>query len=65
MTTEAAAYLHEAIDYIQRYALKRGDVDWNAIRSEALTRIQSAQVPADTYPTIGGCSHVSEIGTVT
>ncbi len=43
MTPEAATYLHEALDYIQLYALRSGDVDWKATRSEALARIQDAE----------------------
>ena len=52
MTPEAATYLHEALDYIQLYALRSGDVDWKATRSEALARIQDAKSSADTYPTL-------------
>lgn len=52
MTPETYAYLTEALDYIQCYALRRGNVDWETVRSEALVRIQEAQVPADTHPTL-------------
>lgn len=52
MAPEIYAYLTEALDYIQRYALRRGDVDWETVRSEALVRIQEAQVLADTHPTL-------------
>jgi len=52
MAPETYAYLTEALDYIQRYALRSRHVDWETIRSEALVRIQDAVVPADTYPVI-------------
>ncbi len=52
MTPEAATYLTEALDYIQRYALRSRHIDWETIRSEALARIQDAVAPADTYPVI-------------
>lgn len=52
MIPEAVTYLTEAIDHIQLYALRSKDMDWTAIRSEALTRIATAQTTADTYPTL-------------
>ena len=52
MTPEPATYLTEALDYIQRYALRSKDLDWDKLRSEAFTRIQDAVVLADTYPVI-------------
>lgn len=52
MMPEAAAYLTEALEYIQRHALRSGNVDWQTVRVEALVRIQNAQTSADTYPTL-------------
>lgn len=52
MAPGPAAYLTEAVDYIERYALRSSAVDWPVVRTEALARIQNAQTPADTYPTL-------------
>lgn len=52
MTLDPAAYLTEALDHIQHHALKSTRLDWNAIHTEALTRIQDAQTTADTYSTL-------------
>jgi carboxyl-terminal processing protease len=52
MASEAVTYLQETLDYIQRHALRSGNVDWQATRAEALARIQHTQTTADTYPTL-------------
>lgn len=52
MTSDPAAYLTEALDYIERHALRSNTVDWPVVRAEALARIQDAQMSADTYPAL-------------
>lgn len=52
MTPEPATYLTDALDYIERHALRSKHVDWQAVRPEARARIRDAQTTADTYPTL-------------
>lgn len=52
MTPEVAAYLFDALDYIERQALRSGNMDWQTTRAEAMARIQDAHTTADTYPTL-------------
>ncbi|HEU5375138.1 MAG TPA: hypothetical protein VFV38_06855 [Ktedonobacteraceae bacterium] len=52
ITSEAATYLDEALNYIQRYALKKATLDWQAICQKALFRIRDAQTQADTHATL-------------
>jgi carboxyl-terminal processing protease len=50
--TDPIAYLNLALDQIQGRVLRRSDVDWPRIRSEALTSAKHAQSPVDTYEAI-------------
>jgi carboxyl-terminal processing protease len=52
MAPEADAYLEEALDYIQRYSVKRVRINWKEVRQEARARVSTAQTSADTYPAI-------------
>src|SRR2546430_12457207 len=49
VTSEAMAYLDEALDYIQEHALKREQIDWPLFRQEISLLVPHAQKPADTY----------------
>ena len=50
--SEAQRYLWEAIDIIQKNALRSKNVDWVQVRATALTAEKFAKTPADTYDTI-------------
>ena len=52
MTEEARAYLTDVLDYIQRYSVKREQIDWVEVREEAMTLASDARTTADTYPAI-------------
>lgn len=45
-------YATKAFDFIERYGLRRKDVDWAGIRQRAEERVLSARTIADTYPVI-------------
>jgi len=48
----AAAYLHDALDYIAQHSVMRDGVDWEQLRDDATTLSQDARKTADTYPAI-------------
>jgi C-terminal processing protease CtpA/Prc len=52
MTPEAATYLDEALDFIQRHAIMNDRVDWPALRRDVLELARDARTTADTYPAI-------------
>lgn len=52
ISTEAAAYLEEALDIMQNNSLHRQSMHWDAIRTNAFEVAQHAQTPADTYDAI-------------
>jgi carboxyl-terminal processing protease len=51
-TIAPADYLKGALDFIERNALRRANVDWTTIRSTAEARGSKAVAIADTYPII-------------
>jgi C-terminal processing protease CtpA/Prc len=52
ISTEAAAYLEEALDIMQNKSLHRHSIDWDIIRTSAFEVARHAQTPADTYGAI-------------
>lgn len=52
ISTEAAAYLEEALTIMQNNSLHRQSLHWDAIRTNAFEIAQHAQTPADTYDAI-------------
>ncbi len=46
------AYLNQALDEIQKHALRRDAVDWKIVRAEALQNAAHAQLTVDTYDSI-------------
>lgn len=52
ISTEAAAYLEEALDIMQSNSLHRHSIDWEIIRTSAFEVAQHSQTPADTYGAI-------------
>jgi len=52
ISTEAAAYLEEALDIMQNNSLHRHNIDWDLIRTSAFDVAKHAQTPADTYGAI-------------
>ena len=52
ISTEAAAYLEEALDIMQTNSLHRESLHWDAIRTNAFEVARYAQTPADTYDAI-------------
>ena len=52
MTEEAMTYLTYVLDNIQRFSVKRDQMDWSAWRQEVLAMAEGAQTTADTYPSI-------------
>src|SRR4030095_3687875 len=49
ISSEASAYLEEALDIMQSNSLYRESIDWEALRKSAFEVAQYAQTPADTY----------------
>lgn len=58
--TTPAGYVTIALDFIERYALRRSSVDFAAVRGRALARAASASSVAETYPIVTGV--LREIG---
>ncbi len=52
MTEEAMTYLTYILDNIQRFSVKRDQMDWSAWRQEILAMAADAQTTADIYPAI-------------
>lgn len=52
MSSEARAYLLEAIRLMRENSLHRAELDWEAIERDAFERAGNAQDPADTYEAI-------------
>lgn len=52
MSAGAEAYLSTALDIMEKRSLVRRTVDWEQVRSEAFSRADGAQKPADTYGAI-------------
>ena len=52
VSTEAIAYLSNALVIIQENSINRYRTDWDALEAEAYNRIREAQTPSDTYDTI-------------
>lgn len=48
----AQEYLIEALDQIEASSIKRGEVDWESLRRDALAMAADAQITRDTYPAI-------------
>jgi len=48
----AAAYVQEALDYIEQNSVMRDRVDWPHLRDDATTLTHDAQTTTDTYPAI-------------
>ena len=51
-TSTATAYLNQVLDLMQKNALHSSEIDWPAVRREALKRAEGAQSTVDTYPAI-------------
>jgi carboxyl-terminal processing protease len=51
-STAATAYLNQVLDLMQKDALHSSEIDWPAVRREALKRAEGAQSTVDTYPAI-------------
>ena len=49
-----AEYTAQALDFIERYALRRAAVDWSTIRADAERRAAGAATVADTHGIIAG-----------
>ena len=52
LSAEAKAYLQEALDIMQQYALHKRSIDWDALRKSTLDFAAGAQSPLDTYEAI-------------
>jgi C-terminal processing protease CtpA/Prc len=52
ISSEASAYLEDALDIMQNNSLYRETIDWEALRKSAFEVAQHAQTPADTYGAI-------------
>ena len=52
ISSEASAYLEEALDIMQSNSLHRLSTNWDVIRTSAFEVAQHAQTPADTYGAI-------------
>ncbi|MEU0083628.1 methyltransferase domain-containing protein [Streptomyces sp. NPDC006274] len=52
MSAGAESYLSTALDIMEKRSLVRRTVDWEQVRSEAFSRADGAQKPADTYGAI-------------
>jgi carboxyl-terminal processing protease len=52
ISSDAAAFLDNAIDIMRQHALHGQGVDWVAVRTEAFKRAGGAFNPIDTYPAI-------------
>ncbi len=52
ISSDAAAFLDNAIDIMRQHALRGQGVDWVALRTEAFKRAGGAFNPIDTYPAI-------------
>lgn len=48
----AVAYLERALRYLERYYLRRDEVDWPTVRRKAFDRARGARSPEDTFPAI-------------
>lgn len=46
------AYVEQVLDTMQKNALHKGKIDWNAVRKETLARSRDAKTTIDTYPAI-------------
>jgi len=51
-SAEARAYLDAALDLMQQYSINREQVDWDALRRKARSRVYGAHTAADTYRAI-------------
>ncbi len=49
---DPAAFLREALDYIEKHSVRRKHIDWPAFRAEVLAKAAGAQTVADSYPAI-------------
>ncbi len=52
MSSQAVAYLRDALDYIQYNSILRDKMDWVSLRNLALNVARNAQTTSDTYPAI-------------
>jgi C-terminal processing protease CtpA/Prc len=52
MSSEAMVYLEEAIGFMEKNSVKRGQIDWNHFRRQVHERAKGAITPAQTYGAI-------------
>lgn len=52
ISPQAARYLNDALDIMQKYSLNKDKIDWPAFRADILKKATYARTPADTYPSI-------------
>ena len=50
--TDPAAYLNQALDEMQKQALRRNTVDWDSLRAQAHNKAANAKLTVDTYDAI-------------
>ncbi|MCH8492361.1 MAG: hypothetical protein LAT53_03895 [Idiomarina sp.] len=52
MSTDAFLYLGTGFDFIQKNALKKESIDWNALREDVFNKARGAVETTDTYPAL-------------
>jgi hypothetical protein len=52
ISPEAAKYLNDALDIMEKHSINKAKIDWPTLRAEILSAAAEAQTPADTYPFI-------------